>query len=123
MPEFKRGDWVEVSYDGGKWHKRIYLATIEGAEKPYVCVDWFSMEEFFENNTPFMVLHWEYIRPIRPDLKVDDRVLVRNKSDALWSHRHFAKWGEDGKIEVYANGRTSWTSIDSITNFDKYKLP
>ena len=58
----------------------------------------------------------------RPDLKVDDKVLVRNYETHGWAERHFAGWGEDGQIECWASGKTSW-STDDKNIWLLYKLP
>lgn len=42
-------------------------------------------------------------------VEVDTPILVRDKNETGWYKRHFAKY-EDGKIYVYMNGGTSWTS-------------
>lgn len=46
----------------------------------------------------------------RPDLKVDDRVIVATENGL--QHRHFAKWPTVGPgIWVYENGGTSWSQV------------
>ena len=53
-------------------------------------------------------------------VEVDTKVLVRNKTDDNWLKRHFAKY-EDGKVYVFKNGRTSWSSR-GITHWQETKL-
>ena len=53
-------------------------------------------------------------------VEVDTKVLVRNKPDDNWLKRHFAKY-EDGKVYVFKNGRTSWSSR-GITHWQETKL-
>ena len=42
---------------------------------------------------------------------VDTKILVRESGNMDWLHRHFAKY-ENGKVYVWHEGRTSWTSCD-----------
>ena len=53
-------------------------------------------------------------------VEVDTKVLVRNKTDDNWLKRHFAKY-EDGKVYVFNDGRTSWSSR-GITHWEETKL-
>ena len=65
-PEFVRGEVVEVrEYNVEKWVDRIYLTTIEGAIKPYMCVAK-SHEYLFKTNDPFDITHWTQIRKLQP---------------------------------------------------------
>ena len=47
---------------------------------------------------------------VRPDLKVDDKVLVRNSDDMCWERRHFMKWDKGGLIRCFGDGKTSYTT-------------
>ena len=42
-------------------------------------------------------------------VEVDTKVLVRDRPYNEWLKRHFAKY-EDGKVYVFNDGRTSWSS-------------
>ena len=53
-------------------------------------------------------------------VKVDTKVLVRDKPYNEWLKRHFAKY-EDGKVYVFKDGRTSWNSR-GITHWEETKL-
>ena len=53
-------------------------------------------------------------------VKVDAKVLVRDKPHNKWLKRHFAKY-EDGKVYVFKDGRTSWNSR-GITHWEETKL-
>lgn len=59
----KTGDLVEVSDDGEKREKRIYLATLDGKDYPYVCVKWASNTDYI-NGKEFDCWTREYMRPI-----------------------------------------------------------
>ena len=54
------------------------------------------------------------------EVEVDTKVLVRNNPDDNWLKRHFAKY-EDGKVYVFNDGRTSWSSR-GITHWEETKL-
>ena len=53
-------------------------------------------------------------------VEVDAKVLVRYKPHNEWLKRHFAKY-EDGKVYVFNDGRTSWSSR-GITHWEETKL-
>ena len=63
----------------------------------------------------------------RPELKIDDPVLVRGYTKAKWSKRHFAGWNKNGPgIMVFAYGRTSFTHSGEekdLGSWPFYKLP
>jgi hypothetical protein len=63
----------------------------------------------------------------KPDLKVDDKVLVRNCKatceDHDWEPAHFAEWCDNG-IRCFISGQTSWTNGRIPLEWWKfYKLP
>ena len=63
-------------------------------------------------------------RKVRPELKVDDPVLVKLRRSTQWSRRHFACWDEkNGLIRCWDEGRTSFTSEGINSVWDDYKLP
>ena len=53
-------------------------------------------------------------------VEVDTKVLVRDRPYNEWLKRHFAKY-EDGKVYVFNDGRTSWSSR-GITHWEETKL-
>lgn len=64
--EFVRGEEVEVS--DGEWrprHKRIYIATIEGAESPYITVQLID-EGLFRTGLEFSCYFFKHIRKLQP---------------------------------------------------------
>jgi hypothetical protein len=122
--EFKRGDWVEVRDNTAMgWNKRIYLATIEGISHPFCVVSESDADWFLEGRT-FRMVQYKYIRPIRPDLKVDDPVIVWLDGDKQF-RRHFARWNhDDGRIQTFADGVTSWSfENEKLVTWDHYELP
>ena len=62
-------------------------------------------------------------KPIRPDLKVDDRVIVWSDGTAYRYKRYFKEWGVDGKINCFAGGCTSWNDGGYCTHWDNYEIP
>ena len=54
------------------------------------------------------------------EVEVDTKVLVRDRPYNEWLKRHFAKY-EDGKVYVFNDGRTSWSSR-GITHWEETKL-
>ena len=55
-----------------------------------------------------------YLRKPRHEFKVDDKVLVRNVGDSSWTRRHFCRYSEEGYIECYSSGHTSFTVNDTV---------
>jgi hypothetical protein len=125
--EFKRGDWVEVRDNmSQEWYRRIYLTTIEGINCPICTVSECDADAFMEGKIISMT-RWNYVRAVRPDLKVDDPVIVwlRGFEFTQKRKRHFSGWNEDGRIETFENGQTSWSSENHnrILTWDHYELP
>jgi hypothetical protein len=123
MEEFKRGEVIEVQETHETdWRQRTYVATIEGAAKPFGCV--IDQDEGkFRAGEPFLVGLWPHARKRRPDLKVDDRVLVSSTPNSGWLKRHFKRWADDGRIVTFMDGNTSWTEKGFESSWDEYKLP
>lgn len=67
IPEFKRGDVVEVSNDGTRWVKRIYLSSIEGYREPHILVS-SQTEDNFKNGEHFTIVFSQYIRPVQEEI-------------------------------------------------------
>ena len=96
---------------------------------------WEHEGDFFEFNFQMPTMDWEdslheiihtedgfqLVKP-RPDLKIDDPVMVRLDDNEKWVRRHFAGWSESGVILVWVNGYTSFT-INTSTTFPQYRLP
>jgi hypothetical protein len=126
MEQFKRGELVEVQFYGdGEWEQRIYIEYVDGAKFPFVCVHEFDENKFWSGQT-FRICFWECARPIRPDLKVDDPVIVWNQNyEHHKKKRHFSDWNKDGRIATYNDGQTSWSSAGPClkTVWDHYELP
>ena len=63
-PQFKRGDRVLV-YDscGTTYGEKIFIAYIEGAKRPFMCVDW-SSEDKFNNGERFGIVDYAQAKPI-----------------------------------------------------------
>lgn len=58
----------------------------------------------------FTILNLEFEEHIDwSKVKVDTKVLVKDVIDKNWTERHFAKY-ESGKVYVFVNGGTSWTT-------------
>ncbi len=76
----------------------------------------------------FSDYHWlAYLGPIpepempRPDLKIDDPVIVWDFAENAARRRHFAGWTDDGKVKTWNQG-TSWLSCYT-TIWNYYRLP
>lgn len=60
----------------------------------------------------------------KPNLQVDDKVLVRNSPDREWQPRHFARWDGD-RMLCFVAGTTSWSvaAIQTTARWTQWKLP
>jgi len=58
----------------------------------------------------------------RPQLKVDDKILVRNHDSHSWHKRYFAGWSANEKIMTFMNGGTSWTQ-EHTYEWNEWKIP
>ena len=56
------------------------------------------------------------------DLKVDDRILVKDKSCIVWYPRHFSHIGKNGKVYTFDGGCTSFTAVNT-TAWEEWKYP
>ena len=123
MNNFKRGELIEVSEDKdfSLSYIRIFVAYIEGACNPFYCVAKEYEDKFKEDNL-FLVCGWKYGRKIRPDLKVDDPVIVWNNINDKFK-RHFKAWADDGKIVCFNNGKTLWSNSGDCTPWKYYLIP
>lgn len=57
-----------------------------------------------------------------PDLAVDTPVWVRYSGHTDWTKRHFAYWGEDGKMWCWNRGCTSFTQQNGTFWWPEYSL-
>jgi hypothetical protein len=59
----------------------------------------------------------------RPELKIDDPVLVRDNDCEAWVKGHFAGWKDNGECTTFWDGRTSFTVEGrGIETWSLYKL-
>lgn len=62
----------------------------------------------------------DHLEQHRPQLKKDDKVLVWDCPGDKRRPRHFSHWAPDGRINAFANGDTSFSSIRGKTNSWNY---
>ena len=55
-----------------------------------------------------------------PELEVDAKVWVWSDYAKTWKRAHFVKWGDDGGMCVFMDGRTSHTMITAL-RFDLHQ--
>ena len=110
---FKWGEKVEVKDSKSyPWADGIFIG-INPLSDGYVTV---SLDGDY-------IYSWKYCRKLRPDLKVDDRVLVRAGEPGTWFHAHFKRWSDTGYIVCFNGGETSWTSNGEEICWKEWKLP
>ena len=85
----------------------------------------YDLSEYESMSLEFSTEHRELLWSIEDEVdwdevEVDTKVLVRDRPYNEWLKRHFAKY-EDGKVYVFNDGRTSWSSR-GITHWEETKL-
>ena len=85
----------------------------------------YDLSEYESMSLEFSTEHRELLWSIEDKIdwnkvEVDTKVLVRDRPYNEWLKRHFAKY-EDGKVYVFNDGRTSWSSR-AITHWEETKL-
>lgn len=62
--------------------------------------------------------------PSLEDLKIDDKILVKDFSKNDWLKAHFFGINDSGRVMTFINGLTSWTNdFNSVVLWDEWKLP
>jgi len=73
---FEYGETTEMSDDGEQWERKIYVGYIDGADRPYVCVD--SVDESrFDMGKNFAIGTWRYARPVPKHTIIIDGIEIR----------------------------------------------
>lgn len=132
--KFKVGQRV-WSMNGG-WGKVVRI----GSEEPYPVIvvhdegqitHTFTEEGFWRklHLRPSLFLdepeNWPDPPPPKPELKVDDKVWVRDlmSYQKHWKPRYFAGWSDDEKIMCFDRGATSFSAgTTEPCKWDEYKL-
>lgn len=60
---FEYGEEIEIKYYDD-WNKRIFVGYVDGVDKPYICVDKLSEDDFKKGNV-FDTSFWKHARPIQ----------------------------------------------------------
>ncbi len=75
---FNYGEKIEVSDDGSKWGKSIYVGYIDGKKYPYIVVNQVHKEAFAVGEK-FSTCGWAYARPIQKQPEVSIKIEVNGK--------------------------------------------
>jgi hypothetical protein len=134
MQEIKLNGWVAEDKDGER-----YFYSNKPPQPRKGCTGWATCAEDYIVEVPRNIDlgpdWWKSLRQVinnkvqepRPELKIDDPVLVRCDAKDKWSKRHFAGWNKNGPgIMVFAYGRTSFTHSGEekdLGSWPFYKLP
>lgn len=123
--KFEVGDRV-WSFEHQEWGKVVETAT-NGEAKVYLpsSLRWIRNRLLFFEEV--IIPERARTRPkpkfdLKHDLKIDDRVLVRDMGERWWP-RHFAGWSDDGHLETFNDGCTSWGSDGGTKVWEEWKLP
>ncbi len=98
---------------GEKWIVNNGELVLERDRKYDITNKRFLKEIFEADFEP--VIDWSKV-------EVDTPILVSTVNNKGWKHRHFAKY-EDGYIYAWDDGKTSWTSNNTVCTWDFAKLP
>ena len=132
----KKWKWVAKDADDGIYlfqRRPIIIGTKWSDAKEasyYVDSDLWTLHSAWKDSLHEIIHHEDgkiEFRKARPELKVDDPVLVREDPNDDWVPRHFCEWTTDGRVRAYPHGTTSFTAkdggFDSPTTWEEYKLP
>ena len=119
---FRRGEEVEV-WGSNENHpnKRIFVAYIQGAAQPYLCVIDGDEQDFIAGKK-FRTVPWEHCRSCHSNLKENDPVIVWD-DNGFECRRFFAGWTRNGKIMCFKGGLTKWTSRGQTMTWKHWRLP
>lgn len=56
------------------------------------------------------------------ELRVDDKVMVRNKPQGMWRKRYFSHFNGEA-IYCFAGGMTSWNAGETFESWNEWRLP
>ena len=128
--DYKIGDKVWDS-EIGEWVKiKLYVPSEKGRE----CFELETDVRIFHTGQtnykcapryfcqPFEIPAEAYERP-KPDLKVDDKVLVWDKKFPEEKYpMHFAGWTEHGRMKTFEDGRSLFTDNGHFDLWDNYEV-
>jgi hypothetical protein len=126
MQEIKLDGWVAEDKNGKQYFYRE--KPIKSRNRSFMCIgpvmelqsrldlgtDWAqSLHQVIDNK----------VQEPRPELKIDDPVLVRDNDCEAWVRGHFAGWKDNGECTTFWDGRTSFTVEGrGIETWSLYKL-
>jgi hypothetical protein len=119
--DFRYG-WGVVEENNDDQHFPVFVRFDDGEGCAFTLDGRFDTDQ---NRTLFFAeipIPKEALERPRLDLKVDDRVLVRNGDGGEWLKHHFAGWPDGVGIRTFESGKTSWTTT-WIGTWNEYKLP
>jgi hypothetical protein len=122
----KRGDRVLVWDNDEEYAKeRIFLCEINGAKRPYVCVEKRD-EQLFEEGKPFSAFEWENMKPLpKKVIEKDTLVWCKNYENNLWSQRFYSHFSEGVHYcflgQKKSNERTETTSWNIVTTENPFE--
>jgi hypothetical protein len=126
MQEIKLNGWIAEDEDGEQYFyclkpeesdgcfARGGLVVIRIKSRLNLGPDWkLSLRQVIDNK----------VQEPRPELKIDDPVLVRDNDCEAWVKGHFAGWKDNGECTTFWDGRTSFTVEGrGIETWSLYKL-
>lgn len=122
--EFKTGEVVEVwDTESQPPVKKIFLAVLpKQFIYRYAAILSDYEKSFITGADIWWVKAWRHCRKVRPNLKIDDPVLVKGNLHGRWEKRHFAGWSPTGRMMTWADGKTSWSSNEKFV-WSYYAIP
>jgi hypothetical protein len=120
MQEIKLNGWVAEDKDGER-----YFYSNKPPQPRKGCTGWATCAEDYIVEVPRNIdlgPDWKLslrqvinnkVQEPRPELKIDDPVLVKDSEGEPWRKRHFAGWDKSGKVKVFLHGKTSFSIENS----------
>jgi hypothetical protein len=119
--------WCRITYVSDNSDFPLCIASEDTGLSTWITLDG-KLSPTYKDPTVFWCKP-EFELPKRPlpDLKMNDLVFVQNIHNYTneWLPRHFRAFTEEGRIVVWEDGRTSYTTQDLNTYhcWDHWKLP
>lgn len=132
MQKFKKDDTV-FSYRRQKWGTVCNNKNVDADKYPLFVkfddndYDTYTEDGKFSRHDVVQDIFFNEVTIVPPPrplqtLQVDDKVKVWNGKDGYKDKRHFSHFNGNGRIYVFANGGTSWTSTGTV-RYDNWELP
>lgn len=123
-----RWKWIANDEDGKVFVFNVKPRTIKGTQR-WICDRGAAIDvtDIISNDlgpceqSLHQIINDELVK--YHELKVDDKVMVRDFLADPWKRRHFKSFTEGGKICCFDRGRSAWSSFGEHATWNEWRLP